>query len=272
MGLLSGAPGFGDTPLTPKQAAALAFVHSYASRAHAEALPKLRARVLALGLGAEAVDKTLAYVRDRAPLIIHFKPGRLSLFTMDTHYRNQFETKTSCGTLSRSARETWENRLFGGSYSCAEDGERVKYGCLNFFGDQRGDMLAAPVYGDCYFLLKEEVRVRATFANMDSSQVANKGGGQGLSTCENFAHVLLDFREDELRLALRVGCGTGVDATLGVQGTARAGSYKEVQVHGPLRFAQDVALLVVPELQRSAVADAAAAFSEKFRVPILWTS
>jgi hypothetical protein len=44
----------------------------------------------------------------------------------DTHYRNQFETKTSCGTLSSSARSQWEDGLFNKIYAKATGYERVK--------------------------------------------------------------------------------------------------------------------------------------------------
>jgi hypothetical protein len=47
----------------------------------------------------------LAYVRDRAPLVIHFCAAKtLALLAADTHYRNQHETRTSGGTLDSNAR------------------------------------------------------------------------------------------------------------------------------------------------------------------------
>ena len=81
----------------------------------------------------------------------------------------------------------------------------------------------------------------------------------------------MGYSDEELRLIFTIS-GEGVEATVGVQGRARAGrqSYKEVQVHGPLRFAADIALLVMPERLRSAEAHAAATFTEKFGVPVLW--
>ena len=83
----------------------------------------------------------------------------------------------------------------------------------------------------------------------------------------------MGFSDEELRLLFKVGCGEGVEATVGVQGVAQKGrqSYKEVQVHGPLRFAEDFSLLVVPvRLRGTPAEDAAASFSERFGVPILW--
>ena len=40
----------------------------------------------------------------------------LNFLVNDTHYRNQFETSTSGGCLSTSARTGWEDRLFNNFY------------------------------------------------------------------------------------------------------------------------------------------------------------
>jgi hypothetical protein len=47
----------------------------------------------------------LDFVRSRAPLVVHFKADALlQRLAEDTHYRNQFETKTSSGKLSATSR------------------------------------------------------------------------------------------------------------------------------------------------------------------------
>ena len=46
----------------------------------------------------------LRYIRDEAPIIIHIpieNDGRMEKLLADTHYRNQFETMISRGTLAR---------------------------------------------------------------------------------------------------------------------------------------------------------------------------
>lgn len=69
----------------------------------------------------------LRYIRDDAPLIIHFKMASMHTFLCsDTNYRNQFETGTSGGALSRASRISWEDRLFNGLYSKCADSDRVK--------------------------------------------------------------------------------------------------------------------------------------------------
>jgi hypothetical protein len=54
-----------------------------------------------------------ASFRETAQIIIHVHLDRLiDFFLKDTHYRNQFETKRSCGLLSETSRIEWENRLY----------------------------------------------------------------------------------------------------------------------------------------------------------------
>lgn len=45
----------------------------------------------------------------------------MEFFVKDTHYRNQFETGKSSGTLNRSSRTQWENRMFDNKYAKATD-------------------------------------------------------------------------------------------------------------------------------------------------------
>jgi hypothetical protein len=45
----------------------------------------------------------------------------MQFFLKDTHYRSQFETNKSSGSLSRNARIQWEDRMFDNYYSKATD-------------------------------------------------------------------------------------------------------------------------------------------------------
>ena len=118
---------------------------------------------------------TLDYIRDEAPIIIHFHVDKcLQFFLKDTHYRNQFETGTSSGTLNRQTRTQWENSLFENAYNDAKDAERCKYGVMNVVNDPNG-ITAAYSYGNSYMIL-QHVRLRSSFANQDT------GGGASCST------------------------------------------------------------------------------------------
>jgi hypothetical protein len=102
---LAGAHAADGARLTSAQTAALEHVATRAARASADALPALTKRVQALGYKAVELHACLAFIRDRAPLVVHFAADRaLHLLAADTHYRNQFETRTSGGTLDANAR------------------------------------------------------------------------------------------------------------------------------------------------------------------------
>jgi len=45
----------------------------------------------------------------------------MQFFLKDTHYRSQFETNKSSGSLSRTSRTQWEDRMFDNFYSKATD-------------------------------------------------------------------------------------------------------------------------------------------------------
>ena len=50
-------------------------------------------------------QRCLAFIRDEAPLVVHFyAETTLPLLLRDTHYRNQFETGSSGGTLDAYSR------------------------------------------------------------------------------------------------------------------------------------------------------------------------
>ncbi|CAE7901397.1 unnamed protein product, partial [Symbiodinium microadriaticum] len=115
-------------------------------------------------------------------------------------YRNQFETKTSCGALDpeNSTRTGWEQALFGDSYNDAKPFDRCKYGALNVTNDFRG-VTSASQYGDSYLVLKDS-RLRATFCATDSGGIA----GSRLGVCDRYGHVLMEYGDDELNEITRV--------------------------------------------------------------------
>ncbi len=69
----------------------------------------------------------MRYIRDTAPIIIHFRSTLLEKFLNDTHYRSMFEISPG----STGARKAWEKKLFNSCYDRSKPYERVKYGSLN---------------------------------------------------------------------------------------------------------------------------------------------
>ena len=54
-----------------------------------------------MGFTEKDTESALKYIRDEAPIIIHFNLAKcIGFFVNDTHYRNQFETATSGGLLN----------------------------------------------------------------------------------------------------------------------------------------------------------------------------
>lgn len=79
-------------------------------------------RVIKLGFSSEDLDNLQFYIDNYAPIIIQIHVSKhMQFFVNDTHYRSQFETNKSSGSLSRNSRIQWENRMFDNTYSKATD-------------------------------------------------------------------------------------------------------------------------------------------------------
>lgn len=171
------------------------------------------------------------------PIIIHFHPNKMMNYMIeDTHYRNLFETKTSSGSTSTTARTTWENVLFNKLYNDSVGTDRVKYGVININNDPTGSS-AATSYGDSYIELKEEVKNRTSFTYGDSSQ-------QDIHICsfKGFYNILFYMPKQCLKQI--------IDSALNsIQGKdvvpIKGMSYIESQYHGPIRLKHDVNCLVI---------------------------
>lgn len=112
------------------------------------------------------------YIQYQAPLIIHINLSKvISNLNKDTQYRNLFQTKVSGGSRSEGNRKQWERHLFGNVYDRCRDGERVKYGVINFTNDKNG-IAKCQGYGMSTMVLKQNVRKRCTISH-------NRKYGQG---------------------------------------------------------------------------------------------
>ncbi|CAJ1331218.1 unnamed protein product [Effrenium voratum] len=123
------------------QRSALAQIRQQASASHENALPELRDKFASLGYGDYEMDAVFSWVKDLAPLVVHVHLDQMGQFLeSDEFYRNQFETKTSCGALDdgNETRIGWERTLFGDAYEGSKPFDRCKYGALNVTNDFRG--------------------------------------------------------------------------------------------------------------------------------------
>ncbi|CAE7855688.1 CML6 [Symbiodinium necroappetens] len=231
--------------LRPCQQAAIRHIRNLAQENHERALPELQRRVQNLGHTDTELWMVLAWIRELAPLIVHINLDKVGQFFMkDTHYRNQFETKTSGGLLKTSAREKWERGLFGTAYDDAKPAERPKYGVQNIWNDPRG-VVGARQYGDSYIVLKD-FRLRCTLSPQDSANLP----ARKLAVLDYYAHVLLEYSDKELKEAIRVaekGDEKVGDSEMVVE---KWGMYKEAQLHGEIDLRKHVDRLVANERHR----------------------
>eukprot|EP00927_Polykrikos_kofoidii_P062363 TRINITY_DN57173_c0_g1_i1.p1 TRINITY_DN57173_c0_g1~~TRINITY_DN57173_c0_g1_i1.p1 ORF type:complete len:829 (+),score=117.93 TRINITY_DN57173_c0_g1_i1:54-2540(+) len=248
--------------LKPFQLRALEHIRKRSCKLHDEALPRLVARAQGLGFSEQEVAQALEWFGHQAPIIVHLDLERIGfLLTSDSHYRNQFETSTSGGTLDPNLRMKWEDELFNGAYKQAEPFDRCKYGALNVTNDPQG-VRECRQYGYSYLLLRN-VRLRTTFCATDSAGMPT----DSLATVDFCAHVLEKFEDRELRATLRVATQKipGLDSNV-------IGGYKEVQIHGEIRLADHVGIIMAHPSLRSVAAwsDMLAALQHRCRTTMVW--
>lgn len=218
---------------------AVATIRRLAKKNHQDALPTLQARVHKLGFPDDGLWLALAWIRELAPIIVHVNLDKMLTFMVqDTHYRNQFETKTSGGLLKPDVRKKWERDLFGGCYEKASGFERPKYGVQNVMNDHRGVVKCAQ-YGDSYIILKD-ARLRCTFSPEDSANLK----AEKLAVLDFYAHVLNEYSDAELTETLKVANSADA-AVLGDSSSVGKMKYKEAQIHGEVAFSKHVERLVV---------------------------
>jgi hypothetical protein len=234
--------------LNAVQLKAMEYVVSKAKPQSEAAYPKLLIRVLGFKYSEANLKETLRYVRDVAPLIIHLDLTNVMPFLLkDTHYRNQFETNTSRGTLSHVTRRGWESRLFGGNYDgpAVTGFDRCKYGVLNITNDPAG-VTICHYYGDSYLVLKH-VRLRASFADKDTGY-----DGVTLSCCEYYAHIMNTFTDLELKAVMEVALAIRRNPfEFRRSETLYQTFYKEIQIHGPVALNENFSKLIVNVRHRS---------------------
>lgn len=241
--------------LCPRQIQGLAHVRGRCKPLHHEALQAQIRRAEGLGFTELDFVRTLEWVREQAPIIVHVDLAEFGArIAQDKHYRNQFETNISRGGLNHQRMTEVEDTLFGRAYRQAEPSERVKYGVLNFTNNVRGVSACHKTYGQDYLVL-QRVRLRTTMCS-DDSWVQTPVG-----TPDYYAHILGDYSDEDFAAALRWGTrgkGGGEGAKAAPDAAASSGPedrkvgeakevYREVQVHGELRLRDHVAKIVVSE-------------------------
>lgn len=250
-----------DVELRHSQMRAIAFCEDLAHSACGDALTALKVRVDRIA-GSGAMTKLEAWMRHKVPIIIHtgFGPresdGKLlvDFYNNDSQYRNFFETATGRGRLDEGLRRSWEERVFGKAYD-GEDRWRPKYGVLNLTGAPKG-VHRAVQYGTSYFVLKQSVRWRVTLTSSDSCKASASPG-----TLRQFAKFM------------EIGAARLTDEELAIV-CSRSGeqieAYREVQIHGPVRFSEDIEKCYADSRLDAGTRTKVEAFARKNGFPVVW--
>lgn len=220
------------------------------------------ARFEELGYSEKDFENSIKFIKYESQIVIHVNLEKtLNFLLKDTHYRNQFETKTSSGALSTFARMDWERNLFGKVYDSVSGFERVKYGALNMTNDSCG-VKCAYLYGDSYFVMKKEVKERTSFTYGDSA-------AKEMHMCSFDDCIQMLYYIDEYLLKNLIKLAT--DKINKVE--PHMGIYIEIQIHGPVELNDDIALLVVNDRHKNTpIMESVHKFCEKNKIQFKFIS
>lgn len=179
-----------------------------------------------LGVGSVAI---LAEYVKQCQLNINFRADLFKIFADDTHYRSIYEIKTK-GDMYNSSRDNAENRIFLDLYKSTTAFEKPKYGSIDIHDKPGKD---ASGYGECYFILDDNVKIRTTIAKCDTFTTTPMG------VLDYPMHVLDALSIKELNEIYAITRGESVKSSIY--------TYKEVQFHGPVSFAEDIKCVCIPK-------------------------
>eukprot|EP00411_Alexandrium_monilatum_P066956 CAMPEP_0175588774 /NCGR_PEP_ID=MMETSP0096-20121207/51465_1 /TAXON_ID=311494 /ORGANISM="Alexandrium monilatum, Strain CCMP3105" /LENGTH=675 /DNA_ID=CAMNT_0016892767 /DNA_START=35 /DNA_END=2061 /DNA_ORIENTATION=+ len=228
------------------QKQALTHIRRLAKKNHQDALPKVQQRILNMGFKDENLWMTLAWIRELAPIIVHVNIDKMVQFMeKDTHYRNQFETKSSGGLLKPEVRTKWERDLFGGCYDKAKGFDRCKYGVQNVMNDYRGVVRCAQ-YGDSYMVLKGRQAALHLLAGGLRESEGRAPRCAGLLRARAQRVLRPRAQRDAERRKLKGRCGARRLLARGLH------EVQEAQIHGEVCFPKHVERLVAHTRHRKA--------------------
>lgn len=184
-----------------------------------------------LGIGSAKI--LLDYI-SKCQLNINFNDSLFKIFSEDTHYRSVYETDTK-GARYNSSRNVAEDRIFLDLYKSVTAFERPKYGSIDIHNQPGKDALQ---YGNCYFVLDDNVQIRTTITKCDSFTTTPIG------VLDYPLHVLDELSKDELLYIYSIANGSNESSG---KSTKNSYGYKEVQYHGPISFIEDIMCVCIPE-------------------------
>lgn len=273
-----------DCKLTENQIKALNYCYKKSKIFSKQIYPNLVEKFIKNNLAIEDIKKVNKYIKS-VPIIIHFKVKNIIDFLVsDDHYRNQFETGTSGGSLNKINRTNWEKNLFNGIYETFDyaensvcgvifnensadvnncknkDSERVKYGAINIGKNPNG---CASSYGESYIVLKEKVKKRTSFVFGDSSRLMTE-----MMTFRHHNPLIYYLNDNSFEELIE----------LAIKGKKYSkhnfSPYVECQFHGPINLKKDVEYLVIDDMYKNDILinNKLNTFTEIHNVPYMWKS
>lgn len=165
-----------------------------------------------------AAEKKLQKLMDESSFYRRDPADAFMKILRDGKFKSQFETNTSKGALSFSARQDVEQKIWGYRKSVVK--QRPIYGTVNASPDAQGKSLSySSWYGDVICKFKSGIRYRTTFTNGDSLGAENYYG-----SCQASKVNLTSVRGIDI-LSKKVKT---IDHVIGE-------GYNEAQFHGVLR-------------------------------------
>jgi len=198
-----------------------------------------------LGIGASQI---LAEYCKGCLMTINFSGALFEKFAASDHYKSLYEVRGP-----NSSRDSAEDRVFLDIYKDSPHVERPKYGSLDVHSRPGYD---ARCYGACHFVLNESVRKRVSVTDRDSFGIVEVG------TCDWILHVIGKLPKNELETIYDIACGK-------IATTDKLFSYVEIQIHGLLRFAYDIAEIHVPRNTDKKIMEHGRKFAEKFGIKFI---
>lgn len=216
--------------LTPKQIKVLDYCIKKSRVFSKSVYGNLLVKIIKLGFKESDLQHTLEHIKNVTSITINFKMEVMAVpLSQDSKYKSYYEVHN---VTSYPARDQWEDTLFNRLYDHQTTlaSERVKYGALNITNSNTGGAVG---YGDCFMVLKNHIKQRATCTYGDSSK-------QEIHLCmpDNFCNILLYLDDTSVTNIMNIAIGK-------ISSAIPTSEYIECQIHGDLIFARDVEMLVI---------------------------
>ncbi len=245
---------------------------------------------------AQALDDILTWLRRDAEIVHYWKPDfpirrgtgeaqQVVHYIVDSvtgspRLMNRFETGVTLaagGADGVKNRLETEERLFGLPSRETLPSERPVYALFRTGAEDRLN------YGRCFFVLRRDVDLRATFTNNDSFLLHDR---TKVGTIDALENVLYEMDPRLLENLLRASRGEALaHSAAALRAGDASASYLEAQVHGPIEFNRDIEAMVADIGYRDGsertftsavdnttvdIAERMRAMSRERRIPLYW--